>query len=50
MKKIALLLVLISTSCFSQLLKKAIDDKIVVFTFDDATASHYSVVAKDIRS
>jgi peptidoglycan/xylan/chitin deacetylase (PgdA/CDA1 family) len=45
MKKIVLLLVLISTSCFSQILKKAIDDKIVVFTFDDATTSHYSVVA-----
>jgi peptidoglycan/xylan/chitin deacetylase (PgdA/CDA1 family) len=45
MKRIILLLWLISTSCFSQILKRDIDDKIVVFTFDDASASHYSVVA-----
>ena len=29
----------------SQILKKQIPDKLVVFTFDDAPASHYSIVA-----
>ena len=35
----------IFNSGFSQMLKKQIPDKLVVFTFDDATASQYSVVA-----
>lgn len=36
---------LLPLSCFSQIVKQEIEDKIVVFTFDDATASQYSVVA-----
>ena len=35
----------ISSSGFSQILKQQIPDKMVVLTFDDATASQYSVVA-----
>ncbi len=42
--KIVLLLI-VPVFCNSQILKKEIEDKIVVFTFDDATASQYSVVA-----
>ena len=47
MKKILILLFALSMSFsgFSQLLKKQIPDKLVVFTFDDATASQYTVVA-----
>jgi peptidoglycan/xylan/chitin deacetylase (PgdA/CDA1 family) len=45
MKKIIILLLILPFSCFSQILKKEIGDKVVVFTFDDATASQYSVVA-----
>ncbi|MCX6222332.1 MAG: polysaccharide deacetylase family protein [Bacteroidia bacterium] len=47
MKKILVLLLTLSVSfsCYSRLLKKHIPDKLVVFTFDDATASQYSVVA-----
>ncbi|WP_308992376.1 polysaccharide deacetylase family protein [Mariniflexile litorale] len=33
------------TFCNSQILKKQIPDKLVVLTFDDAPASHYSIVA-----
>ena len=39
------LLLFISTSGYSGALKKHIPDRIVVLTFDDATASQYSVVA-----
>ena len=47
MKKILILLIVLTlcNSGFSQMLKKQIPDKLVVFTFDDATASQYSVVA-----
>lgn len=47
MKKILGLLLILSVSFsgHSQLVKKHIPDKLVVFTFDDASASHYSVVA-----
>ena len=47
MKNILLLLfaLTIFNSGFSQLLKRQIPDKLIVFTFDDATASQYSVVA-----
>ena len=40
-----LLLIALASSCFSGILKKSIPDRIVVLTFDDATASQYSVVA-----
>jgi len=36
---------LVPFSCYSQIVKQEISDKLVVFTFDDATASQYSVVA-----
>ena len=49
MKNFLILLLLVSTSCFSQLLKKAIEGKIVVLTFDDATTSHYSEVAPFLK-
>jgi peptidoglycan/xylan/chitin deacetylase (PgdA/CDA1 family) len=47
MKRPILLLLLIALACsgFSSILKKSIPDRIVVLTFDDATASQYSVVA-----
>jgi peptidoglycan/xylan/chitin deacetylase (PgdA/CDA1 family) len=47
MKKLFVLLLFISFSFsgYSQFLKKKIPDKVIVFTFDDATASQYSVVA-----
>jgi len=47
MKNIVLIIVLLisSMSVTSQILKKQIPDKLVVLTFDDATASQYSVVA-----
>lgn len=45
MKKITIFLFIVPFACYSQILKKDIEDKMVVFTFDDATASHYSVVA-----
>lgn len=45
MKKMFILLLIIPFSCYSQILKKEIQDKMVVFTFDDATASQFSVVA-----
>ena len=35
----------ISISGYSQFLKKQIPNKLIVFTFDDATASQYSIVA-----
>lgn len=47
MREIIVLLLTLS-GCFSgncQILKKQIPDNLVVFTFDDATASQYSVVA-----
>ncbi len=47
MRKIIVLLLTLSVSfsCYSQILKKQIPDNLVVLTFDDATASQYSVVA-----
>jgi len=47
MKNILGLLLILATSFsgYCQLLKKQIPDKLVVFSFDDATASQYSVVA-----
>jgi len=45
MTKIFILLLMIPVSCYSQILKQEIEAKLVVLTFDDATASHYSVVA-----
>ena len=47
MRKIIVLLLALSVSfsCYSQILKKQIPDNLVVLTFDDATASQYSVVA-----
>ncbi|MDN3669506.1 polysaccharide deacetylase family protein [Echinicola jeungdonensis] len=46
MKKIFfLLLFCLPFSVISQILKKPVPDKLVVLTFDDAPASHYSVVA-----
>ncbi len=47
MQRISILLItlLISFSGYSQVLKKTIPNNLVVLTFDDATASQYSVVA-----
>lgn len=45
MKKLLTILFLIPFLCEAQILKKGIPDKMVVLTFDDAPASHYSVVA-----
>jgi len=47
MRKISILLLtlLVSFSGYSQILKKTIPNNLVVLTFDDATASQYSVVA-----
>ena len=47
MKKISILFLtlLVSFSGYSQILKKQIPNNLVVLTFDDATASQYSVVA-----
>lgn len=45
MKKLLIILFLIPFLCDAQILKKEIPDKMVVLTFDDAPASHYSVVA-----
>lgn len=47
MKTLLLIFVVFSLSLsgFGQILRKPIPDKTVVFTFDDATASQYSVVA-----
>ncbi len=46
MKKIFFILFFsLSLTCHSQILKKPIPDKLVVLTFDDAPASHYSNVA-----
>lgn len=36
-------------SCYSQILKKEIPDKLVVLTFDDAPASQYSIVAPMLK-
>jgi len=40
-----LLLIALASSGFSGILKKSIPDRLIVLTFDDATASQYSVVA-----
>jgi len=47
MKKTALIifLIIIASSGFSGNIKKRIPDRLVVLTFDDATASQYSIVA-----
>jgi len=47
MKKTVTLLLILFTAIpgFSKIVKKPIPDKLVVLTFDDATASQYSVVA-----
>ena len=47
MKKVVFTLILLSftLSGCSQIIRKEIPDKLVVFTFDDATASQYSFVA-----
>ncbi|MDX9946040.1 MAG: polysaccharide deacetylase family protein [Bacteroidales bacterium] len=47
MKKVVFTLILLSftLSGCSQIIRKRIPDKLVVFTFDDATASQYSFVA-----
>jgi len=45
MKKLIIILLLIPIFGYSQILKRDIPDKLVVLTFDDAPASHYSVVA-----
>jgi len=47
MKKTVTLLLILFTAItgFSRIVKKPIPDKLVVLTFDDATASQYSVVA-----
>ncbi|WP_200975635.1 polysaccharide deacetylase family protein [Echinicola sp. 20G] len=42
---ILLLVTFFPLVCFSQIIKKPIPDKLVVLTFDDAPASHYSLVA-----
>jgi peptidoglycan-N-acetylglucosamine deacetylase len=51
MKKLVffLLLIMPGTTGHSQILKKKIPDRLVVFTFDDATASQYSIVAPLLR-
>jgi len=45
MKNFLILLLLLPFFSYAQILKKEIEDKTVVLTFDDAPASHYSVVA-----
>ena len=47
MRKILVSLLILSVTFpgYCKILKKKIPDKLVVLTFDDATASHYSVVA-----
>ena len=45
MKKIGVFIFLISFYANSQIIKKQIPDKLVVLTFDDASASQYSIVA-----
>lgn len=45
MKKIVMLLLVAPFFGYAQIIKKEIEDKMVVLTFDDATASHYSIVA-----
>lgn len=47
MKKIIFILIIISCQLYgyAQIIRKEIPDKLVVFTFDDATASQYSFVA-----
>jgi peptidoglycan/xylan/chitin deacetylase (PgdA/CDA1 family) len=47
MRKIVFSLIILSCGlgAYAQILKKEIPDKLVVFTFDDATASQYSFVA-----
>ena len=40
-----IILVMAVLTCHSQIIIKKIPDKLVVFTFDDATASQYSIVA-----
>ena len=51
MKKTVTLLLILFTAItgFSRIVKKPIPDKLVVLTFDDATASQYSVVAPLVK-
>lgn len=51
MKIYSVLLFILALSCsgYSAILKKPIPDKLVVLTFDDATASQYSVVAPMLK-
>lgn len=50
-KSITLLFVLLFCQTgYPRILKRQIPDKLVVFTFDDATASHYAVVAPLLKS
>lgn len=47
MKRLTILLLLMAIACsgFSGIIKKRIPERLVILTFDDATASQYSVVA-----
>jgi peptidoglycan-N-acetylglucosamine deacetylase len=47
MKKLfaGLMIIFISLAAHAQIVKQPIPDKLIVFTFDDATASQYSIVA-----
>ncbi|SFA99540.1 Polysaccharide deacetylase [Algoriphagus aquimarinus] len=51
MKNLIVLLFIFSsvTNSQAQILKKPIPDKLVVLTFDDAPASHYSIVAPMLK-
>jgi len=49
MKKIIIFLLILPYFGYSQILKKEIENKMVVLTFDDATASQYSVVAPILK-
>ena len=50
MKKLIIILSLLPFLGYSQIMKKDIPDKLVVLTFDDAPASHYSVVAPLLKN
>ncbi|MGQ8336842.1 polysaccharide deacetylase family protein [Sunxiuqinia sp. A32] len=51
MKNLFLIILLLSISMYGncRILKKKIPDKLVVLTFDDAVASHYSIVAPFLK-
>lgn len=53
MNKTITILLLLSCSfgvCHTQIIKNTLPEKLIVLTFDDATASHYSYVAPLLRS